>query len=239
MIFYLGTIMSLLSKLFKTTTVATTVLAGASLSANAADLSGFSATYAVKVDGKSGTATRTLTKNGNNYNYAVKASVAGVASVNQSASFSLSGGKILPSSSNMSVKVFGVGRTHNIKFNNSAKSVTSTYKGKTDTLKMSGQAYDDLSLESQIRQELINGKFSGSYHLVKKTNIERTTFRKAGSSKLTVPAGTYDVIRIDRVHDDRERATSFWLAPSLNYLPIKVSQTNDGKVISMELTKVN
>ena len=139
----------------------------------------------------------------------------------------------------MSVKVLGVGRTHSIKFNNSAKSVVSTYKGKATTLSMKTQAYDDLSLEVQIRQELINGKFRGSYPLVKKTNIESTRFKKSGNAKITVPAGTYDVIRIDRVHDDKGRATSFWLAPSLNYLPIKVSQTNDGKVISMELTKIN
>ncbi len=234
--------MSFYSTLLKTTTIATlstSVMMGASLSAQAADLSGFSATYSVKADGKSGTATRTLTKNGNSYSYQVKASAAGVASVNQSANFNLSGGKIVPSSSNMSVKVLGVGRTHNIKFNNTANSVVSTYKGKSTTLKMKGQAYDDLSLEAQIRQELINGKFSGSYALVKKNQIETTKFKKSGSSKITVPAGTYDVIRIDRVHDDKDRATSFWLAPSLNYLPVKVSQTNDGKVMSMELTKVN
>lgn len=238
-------IMSVLNKFFKTATtaatatVATGIAMGATLSANAADLSGFSATYAVKADGRSGTAIRTLTKNGNNYSYNVKASAAGVASVNQSASFSLSNGRIVPSSFNMSVRVLGVGRTHNIKFNNSAKSVVSTYKGKSTTLKMSGQAYDDLSLEAQIRQELINRKFSGNYHLVKKNEIEATRFRRSGNSKITVPAGTYDVIRIDRVHDDKGRATSFWLAPSLNYLPVKVSQTNDGRVISMELTKVN
>lgn len=233
--------MSMISKFLKTVgtaTVATSVLAGANL-ANATDLQGFSATYAVKADGKSGTATRTLTKNGNNYAYHVKASVSGVASLTQSANFSLSGGTIIPKTSNMSVKVLGVGRTHSIKFNNSAKSVVSTYKGKATTLSMKGQAYDDLSLEVQIRQELINGKFRGSYPLVKKTNIESTQFKKSGNAKITVPAGTYDAIRIDRVHDDKGRATSFWLAPSLNYLPIKVSQTNDGKVISMELTKIN
>ena len=104
---------------------------------------------------------------------------------------------------------------------------------------MSSQAYDDLSLEAQIRQELINGRFSGNYHLVRKTSIDTANFKRSGTSKLTVPAGTYDVVRIDRVHDDRGRATSFWLAPSLNYLPVKVSQTNDGKTISMELTKAN
>ena len=231
--------MTIFKNFLKTTTITTAILAGATLSANASDLSGFSATYILKADGKKGTATRTLIKNGDDYHYHVKASAAGVASVNQSASFSLSNGRIVPSSSNMSVRVLGVGRTHNIKFNNSAKSVVSTYKGKSTTLRMNGQAYDDLSLETQIRQELINGKFSGNYHLVKKNEIEATRFRRSGSSKITVPAGTYDAIRIDRVHDDKGRATSFWLAPSLNYLPVKVSQTNDGKVISMELTKVN
>lgn len=220
-------------------TSATLFMLSGTATAYAADLPGYSATYSVKADGKSGTATRTLSKSGSNYSYTVKASAAGIASLNQSAKFSLTGGKIIPSTSSMSVKLFGVGNTHSIKFNNGAKTAVSTYKGKSTTLKMNSQAYDDLSLEAQIRQELINGRFSGSYQLVKKTNIETTKFKKSGSSKITVPAGTYDVIRIDRVHDDRGRATSFWLAPNLNYLPVKVSQTSDGKTISMELTKVN
>lgn len=222
--------------------IGASVLTGMALlgtTAYGADLTGFSATYAVKADGKTGTATRTLSKNGNSYSYSVKASAAGIASLNQSANFSLSGGRILPSNSSMSVRVLGVGNTHSTKFNNSAKTVVSTYKGKSTTLKMTRQAYDDLSMEAQIRQEMINGRFSGSYDLVKKTNIETTKFKKSGSSKLTVPAGTYDVIRIDRIHHDSDRSTSFWVAPSLNYLPVKVSQVNDGKTISMELTKVN
>ncbi|OOS23078.1 hypothetical protein B0681_10090 [Moraxella porci DSM 25326] len=220
-------------------TAATTTLASAPLIAQAADLPGYSATYKVSADGKTGTATRTLVKTGNNYKYTVNARAAGIATLSQTASFSLSGGRIVPSSSSMSARILGVGNTHSVQFNNRAKNVVSTYKGKATTIAMPRQAYDDLSLEAQIRQELIDGKFSGSYPLVKRTTIETTRFKKAGSSKITVPAGTYDVVRIDRIHDDRDRATSFWLAPSLNYLPIKVSQTADGKVISMELTKVN
>lgn len=230
--------MSIFHKSLTITAIATGVLMTSHL-AHAVDLTGFSASYAIKANGHSGTATRTLTKNGNSYSYSIKGSSAGVASLNQSASFSLSGGKIIPSSSSMSVKLMGVGNTHNIKFNHSAKTVTSTYKGKSTTLKMNSQAYDDLSLEAQIRQELMNGKFTGNYQLVKKTNIESTRFKKSGTTKLTVPAGTYDVLRIDRVHDDKGRSTSIWVAPSLNYLPIKVSQVNDGKTISMELTKIH
>ncbi|OOR83032.1 hypothetical protein B0180_08930 [Moraxella canis] len=212
---------------------------GLPVAAVAADLPGYSATYRVSADGKTGTATRTLTKTGNNYKYTVNARAAGVATLNQEATFSLSNGRILPSSSTMSARILGIGNTHSIRFNNTGKSVVSTYKGKATTLNMPRQAYDDLSLEAQIRQDLINGKFSGSYQLVKKTEIETTKFRRAGNTKITVPAGTYDTVRIDRIHDDRDRATSFWLAPSLNYLPVRVSQTTDGKIISMELTKVN
>ena len=91
--------------------------------------------------------------------------------MNQSASFSLLNGRIVPSDSRMSVQVLGVGRTHHIKFDNPAKSVVSTYRGKSTTLRMNGQAYDDLSLEAQIRQELIHGQFSGNYHLVKKNGV--------------------------------------------------------------------
>lgn len=229
------------TKLIKTlfAACATTAIASTPIIAQAADLPGYSATYKVSADGRTGTATRTLTKTGNSYRYTVNARAAGVATLNQSANFSLSGGRIVPNSASMSARILGVGNTHSVQFNNRAKNVVSTYKGKATTIAMPRQAYDDLSLESQIRQELINGRFSGSYNLVKRTEIETVRFRRAGNAKTTVAAGTYDTVRIDRVHDDRDRATSFWLAPSLNYLPIKVSQTVDGKVISMELTKIN
>lgn len=201
-----------------------------------ANITPFSATYSLSVDGKSGTATRTLTKSGNGFNYKMSARAVGIATANQSATFALSGGRIVPNSASTSYKVAGLGNTHNIKFNGSQ--VVSTYKGKSKTLTSSAQAYDDLSLEMQIRQELIQGKFSGSYRLVKKNEIETTAFKKAGTSKINTPAGTYDAVRIDRVHDDKGRATSFWLAPSLNYLPIKVAQTNDGVTMTMTLSQL-
>lgn len=220
-------------KIIKPALIAT-VLGIASL-ATATDFTPFNATYALSYDGKSGTATRTLTKSGNGFTYKVSARAAGIATANQSASFSLSGDKVIPSSASTAYKVAGIGNTHSIKFN--GKTAISTYKGKPTTLSIPNGAYDDLSLEMQIRQELLNGKFSGAYTLVKKKDTELTRFKKSGNAKITTPAGTYDTVRIDRIHDDKGRATSFWLAPSLNYLPVKVSQTNDGKTMVMQLTK--
>ncbi|VEG14005.1 DUF3108 domain-containing protein [Moraxella cuniculi] len=226
-----------LKALFTSTAVAGTT--SLSTLATAGDLAAFSATYKVSADGKTGTATRTLTKNANSYQYSVNARAAGISTLNQEAKFSLNGGQIIPNSAKLSMRILGVGYTHEIRFNHTNKSVISTYKNNSTTLAMPKQAFDDLSLEAQIRQELLNGKFTGNYLLVKRSQIENTKFKRTGNTKITVPAGTYDTIRIDRIHDDKDRATSFWLAPTLNYLPIKVSQTNDGKTISMELTKIN
>ncbi|WP_201548727.1 DUF3108 domain-containing protein [Psychrobacter fjordensis] len=199
-----------------------------------------SASYSFTVEDKyKGTATRTLNKSGDTWKYNVSARVAGVASASQNSTFTINGNNVTPTQASTTYKLLGVGRTHKLDFNPSSKKVVSNYRGKSTTMNMSQQAFDDLSLEVQIRQDLLNGKFSGNYYMAKKDKIEKTPFRKSGNTKITVPAGTFDTVRVDRVHDDDSRSTSFWLAPSLDYLPVKVSQINDGKKMDLELTKVN
>ena len=168
----------------------------------------------------------------------MKARVAGVASASQSSTFTIVGNNVTPSKASTTYKLLGIGRTHNLSFDSAGKKVTSSYKGKTTTSNMAQQAFDDLSLEVQIRQDLLNGKFSGNYYMAKKDKVEKTPFKKVGNTKVTVPAGTFDTVRVDRIHDDSDRSTSFWLAPSLDYLPVKVSQINDGKKMDLELKKV-
>ena len=208
--------------------------------ANAKTVQPSSADYNFTVEDKyKGTATRTLSKSGNNWKYNVNARVAGIASASQSSAFVITGNNVSPTQASTTYKLFGIGRTHNLSFNSGKKQVASTYKGKTINLRMAQQAFDDLSLEVQIRQDLLNGKFSGNYYMAKKDKVEKTPFKNSGKAKITVPAGTFDTVRVDRVHDDDSRSTSFWLAPSLDYLPVKVSQVNDGKKMDLELTKVN
>lgn len=198
------------------------------------------ANYSFTVEDKyKGTATRTLNKSGNTWKYNVNARVAGVASAAQNSTFTINGNNVIPTQASTTYKLLGIGRTHKLDFNPSSKKVTSNYRGKTSTMSMAQQAFDDLSLEVQIRQDLLNGKFSGNYYMAKKDKIEKTPFKKSGNTKITVPAGTFDTVRVDRIHDDNSRSTSFWLAPSLDYLPVKVSQINDGKKMDLELTKIN
>lgn len=207
--------------------------------ANAKTIQPYQADYKFTIDNKyKGKATRKLFKTGNQWQYDVSARVAGVATAKQHSKFTISGSKVSPSTARTTYKVFGIGRTHQIKFGKGQ--VSSTFKGKTHTLPMKKQAHDDLSLETQIRQDLLNNTFNGNYHMVLKDKIKAAPFKKAGSVKVTVPAGTFSTIKVERnFGKNSNRSTTFWLAPSLDYLPIKVAHNENGKKMLMELSKVN
>ncbi len=200
----------------------------------------FSATYSFSIENKyNGTATRKLLQNGNQWLYQVNANSAGFASASQNTAFQYQKGVVLPISSTTKYSIFGAGRTTNLTFNHAKKQLTSSYKGETKTINMPTTALDDLSLEIQIREDLKANKFRNNYVMADRNKVENVPFTKSTATKITVPAGTFDVVRIDRVHDDKNRKTSFWLAPKLDYLPVKVVQNNDGKTLEMRLTKVN
>lgn len=207
--------------------------------ANAA-VAPFNATYNFNIEGKyNGTASRVLTQTGNQYFYNVNASVGKLASAKQTANFVNANGTILPVSALTQYKILGTGRTTTLNFNNAKKQLVTNYKGQNKVIALPQPAYDDLSLEIQIREDLKVGKFRGNYYMADRNTVEAVPFKKSAMTRITVPAGTFDVVRIDRVHDDKDRQTSFWLAPKLDYLPVKVVQNNDGRKMEMNLAKVN
>lgn len=207
--------------------------------ANAA-VAPFNATYNFNIEGKyNGTASRVLTQTGSQYFYNVNASVGKLASAKQTANFVNANGAILPVSALTQYKILGAGRTTTLNFNNAKKQLVTNYKGQNKVIALPQPAYDDLSLEIQIREDLKAGKFRGNYYMADRNTVEAVPFKKSAVTRITVPAGTFDVVRIDRVHDDKDRQTSFWLAPKLDYLPVKVVQNNDGRKMEMNLARVN
>ncbi|RSR40797.1 DUF3108 domain-containing protein, partial [Acinetobacter baumannii] len=49
-----------------------------------------------------------------------------------------------------------------------------------------------------------------------------------GNEKIKTSYGTFDTVKVVLQHKKPERSTIFWLAPKLDYLPVKVSHI-DGK----------
>lgn len=216
------------------------VLLGSVVASTAmASIAPFSANYNFSYDKYNGTATRTLSQDNGEWMYVMSANVGKLASAGQSAVFLNQNGNVTPLASSTRYKIFGVTSATNLVFDHNKHIYSSSFKGKTKNVSMVSTALDDLSLEIQIREDLKAGRFQGNYMLAGRNKAESVPFTKSDMTKITVPAGTFNVVRIDRVHDDDKRSTSFWLAPSLDYLPVKVVQNDDGKVMQMSLAKVN
>jgi hypothetical protein len=65
-----------------------------------------------------------------------------------------------------------------------------------------------------------------------KQEVETQRFEATGKEKVTVPAGTFEAVRVDRT--DADRGFSAWYAPGRYPLPVKLSQ-KDGGDLTMEL----
>ena len=67
-----------------------------------------------------------------------------------------------------------------------------------------------------------------SYAIAEAKEVEARKFVKQGSERVTTSYGTFDTIKVVMKHDKPNRDTIFWLAPKLDYVPVKVSH-QDGK----------
>ena len=48
--------------------------------------------------------------------------------------------------------------------------------------------------------------------------------------KISVPFGSYEVVEVSHRSKNSERINTFWLAPELDFIPVKLEQTEGNKV---------
>jgi Protein of unknown function (DUF3108). len=67
-----------------------------------------------------------------------------------------------------------------------------------------------------------------------KQAIENQSFKVAANEKVTVPAGSFDAVRVDRT--DQDRGFNAWYVPAKYPVPVKLAQ-KDGGDLTLELVK--
>lgn len=79
---------------------------------------------------------------------------------------------------------------------------------------------------------LRDGKQQIALPVAVRQQVETQQFKVTGKESVTVPAGTFEAVRVDRT--DAERGFSAWYVPDRYSLPVKLSQ-KDGGDLTMEL----
>lgn len=226
---------SLLKKAALATTASTLFFVGFSTQTFA--MSPFQASYQFSYNGKNvGSATRTLSKSGNYWNYVFAAKAAGLASATETSRFSFNGKQIQSSSFSRTSKVLVHNNSMNINFNPTAKTIKTAKDKEARTFAWQSGVLDELNAELQVREDIKNGSLKSTYYLADAKEVEPRKFVKQGSESIKTNYGTFDTIKVVMKHDKPGRETIFWLAPKLDYLPVKVSHVDKKTSYALLLT---
>lgn len=197
----------------------------------------FTATYAFNLDNKaSGTATRQLSKQGNNWLYNFSARVPLLATASEKSTFTFDNQQVTAQKYVREYKILVHSQVLTLNFDNTNK-VVNVKKDKTARqYALQPNTLDDLNAEVQIREDLKNGKLKSSYLIANQKDIDPRTFVNAGSVKISTPAGNYDAVKVIIKHPKNDKQTTFWLAPKLDYLPVKVMHVDENQTYTLNLT---
>jgi hypothetical protein len=197
----------------------------------------YQADYVFNIDHRfNGESSRTLKKEGADWLYTFNAKISMLANATETSRFRLdSNNNVQSIAHHINYKILVHSKNNNLRFDLSKLQATGSKNGKIVNYAIKPNVLDELNLEFQIREDVKRGKLAPQYWLADEKGQDPVSFVQEGTARIKVPAGTYDTIKIRRLHRDPKRVTTFWLAPQLDYLPIKVTQHDDGTVYDFNL----
>ncbi len=87
---------------------------------------------------------------------------------------------------------------------------------------------DALSYHSQLVLELAAGKTQFRFNVLGRNGENRLYhYKVTGEEDLTVPAGKFKALRVERVSDKQQKQVIAWVAPALDYMLIRLWQAED------------
>lgn len=101
---------------------------------------------------------------------------------------------------------------------------------------------DQLSSQLALRHALITGTFDDSLKqtlVAKKGKVKTYALTRLGEERLETPLGTLDTVKLHRQRPGSSSEATLWLAPSLNYMIVKMQQIDDDERYTLELLNID
>ena len=121
-----------------------------------------------------------------------------------------------------------------LEFDVAAGKVRGGSKGVRD---LPANAQDRFGIQQAVRLWVLGhlndapGAQAAEFAMVDERRIRQYRFVITGREDVQVPAGRFDnAVLVQRVDDKKNKATKFWLAPTRDYMPVKVEQVKEGTV---------
>jgi hypothetical protein len=126
-----------------------------------------------------------------------------------------------------------------LNFDWSRKVVTGVVEGETIELAAEPGTQDRSSISMAVTTALLRGVEPGTIPLIDDNRIKRYTYTKKEAATVDSALGKIDTVIYESTREGSSRTARFWMAPSLEFLPVRAEQIRKGKVETvMVLQKV-
>ncbi len=105
---------------------------------------------------------------------------------------------------------------------------TSLRDGEESVLELPEGAQDKLSYQMALLADLRAGASEFFYQVADRGDVRHMRYRVLGEESVRTPWGHVQAIMLERVTANRERETTIWTAPALDYMVVKLVQVEDG-----------
>ena len=113
------------------------------------------------------------------------------------------------------------------------------YKERKFELPLNSYVIDRVTLQIAIILNNQQAKLSSEYYVLDRDKFLKVQINKKERAKIRVPFGEFETIEINHASEKSDSINSLWLAPELDYIPVKLTQQKGGKtVFSANLTQL-
>lgn len=115
-------------------------------------------------------------------------------------------------------------RNESIKYNWKDGVAHVNYRGHESTVALEPGTLDRFLFQLAVSVDAARGELPKTYRIIDNGRVKAYRITSSGKESVRTPAGEFDAIRVERVDDTRDKSLTLWLAPALDYLPVRVEQ---------------
>ena len=197
----------------------------------------YEAVYSVKLLQADGTLRAKLENNNGIYTYTLKTEPTGFwklianGSINESSEFEIIDGEIRSINYRLNDTIRRNPRESVVDFDWSKKTIQGFYKDRVIDFNLEKRTLTRILLQIEIMHQKQRNNLKDSYLIIDKDEIKEIDITSTNSGKkISVPFGSYEVAEVSHRSKNSNRINTFWLAPDLDFIPVKLEQTEGNKV---------
>lgn len=115
-------------------------------------------------------------------------------------------------------------RNEDIAYDWTDKTARVNYRGHTSAQELMPGMLDRFLLQLAISVHGRNGKIDRLYTVLDNNRIRQFHLLGERSETIDTPLGKFEALRVERVDRDPDKTLRMWLAPELDYLPVRIEQ---------------